>query len=115
MIPILSKIELFGGPTVTAVGTPHIPVAQNRHHAESLETLFYFQPTVSADGDLLATYPILATASQGGKFSASGVGGENDEWVLKNGTDYLLRLTNNDTNSQQIYTNCLIYEQRLAL
>lgn len=110
-----AKIDLYEGPTVTNVGTPHLPICQNRYEPAPLNLLSYVGSTVSADGTLLSSFPIMGAPSQGGKLSVSGVNGENDEWLLKNGTDYLLRLTNEDTADQLIYSSLLVYEQRLAL
>ena len=89
------KVELFEAPTVTGDGTPLAPRNKNRNVADSETTTEVFSgTTVSADGTLL--YTIEETFSGTGSHVQGGDTVFTNEWILKENTDYVFKITNTD-------------------
>lgn len=107
LYPHLNRVLLsFGGgdidilyyeaPTTSAPGTEITEKRNtNRNSSNTASLELYSGPTVTDVGERLGTIWVPPTA--GGIGAQAGVAdvSPNEEWVLKTGTDYLLRITNN--------------------
>lgn len=96
--------DLFEGPTVSVDGTAVSRVNRNRTGTPQASGVLAFTgPTTSADGTSLFK-EIL-----GGQFA----GGEERilEFKLKPGTDYLLRVTNDDASAQDLAVEARWFEE----
>lgn len=102
-----ATIVLYEGADVSSPGTQIIPANRNRFNQRAAETLFYHTPTLNDDGTELDTDFI-----PGGSwpFAGGGVGPFFQEWILKTGTDYLLRLTNTSGSGQPAEVELDCYE-----
>lgn len=98
-------VEFFEGPTVSSNGTLQTPYNNNRNSTNTADTAVYDGPTITADGTLLEAF--LAPTTKG----ALGQDGAN-EWILKAGTVYLLRITNqtNGAGTSEFVINLNWYE-----
>lgn len=86
----------YEAPTVSAVGTPIVTHNPNRQSANTPDLELYAEPTVTDDGEEIFTLWTPPTAVGVGQ-SASGIHGvgQGSEWILAQGTDYFVRMTNN--------------------
>lgn len=87
---------LYEDAVVTSAGTVQVGYSFNRNFANATVGL-YHTPTLSADGTLIHTAQIAGTKQSGGAGQTSGT-----EWVLKQGADYLSRITNVSGQSADI-------------
>ena len=83
-------VDLYEAPTVAANGTPLTALNNNRNSANTHGMLLYGNPTITDDGLLLE--PVLIP---GGKQTGSLGTDASNEWVLKQDTEYFIRVTNN--------------------
>lgn len=88
--------EAFEGATVSATGTALPLQNPNRNSTNTPDLELYAEPTVTDDGTSIFTLWTPPTAAGVGQ-SANGVEGvgQGSEWILKAGTDYIVRMTNN--------------------
>ncbi len=88
-----ARVELYEGATVSSVGTAIPSQRLNRKSAKSTEMLVFHTPTITLDGSRIQTLynggSGAGGAQQGGDVSAH----QDAEWLLKQSTDYLVRLT----------------------
>lgn len=80
--------EMFEGTTVSANGSEYSSVNRNRNSTNEALMKVYSGPTVTADGSIILTSKVGVAKKYGGQ-----VRSEN-EFVLKNNTNYMLRVTN---------------------
>jgi len=96
-----ATISLFEDVTVSADGTPVDAVNHRRlTPILSAETLLFQNPTVTDTGT-----PLIPAISLPGGSSGKNTAGGSDEtlfWVLREGTDYLVQLTNNSTQDESM-------------
>ena len=100
-------IDFFEAPTVTANGTPVAAFNNNRNSVNTPELTIYSAPTVTADGTSLE--PVIAPGTK----QSGALGSESsNEWILKAGTLYLIRITNNTAGAgnSNFTTNMFWYE-----
>lgn len=86
-------VEFFEAPTVTNAGTLQTSRRRNRSNTTTATMAIYANPTVSANGTLLDD-DLLLLVGQGSNV-LSGTASVEDGWVLKENTDYLIKITNN--------------------
>lgn len=86
-------LEYFEGTTVSANGTELTPFNNNRNSLNETTVQVFHTPTVTGDGTQFVDEYIPPTGV-GASPGASG-SDESEEWILKQGTNYLIRLTNN--------------------
>lgn len=89
-----ATVAFYEGATVSANGTTTTPYNRNRNSATAPTLAIYTGPTVTGDGTLLYSGLIGSGRSFGGQVR------EEAEWILKQNTIYLLRITSavNDNN-----------------
>jgi len=87
---------LYEDATVSANGTAHSGENFNRNFSSATLGL-YHAPTVTTTGTLIHTSGIIGTKQSGGAGETSGT-----EWVLKQNSKYLSRLTNNSGGSADL-------------
>ena len=87
-------VEFFEGVTVSANGTA-IPIFnRNRNAATYVDFLAIYQgATTTVTGTRIEVQKV------GSGKSAGGEAGRSDEWILKDNTSYVLRITNNTTSA----------------
>lgn len=102
-------LSIFESPTVTSDGTPLVPINHNRFSSIVSTTLAFSGPTTTADGLDLDTHFL-----PGGSAGAPSQGGTGSliEWVLKDGLDYLFRLTNLAGTAQPVHIQLDWYEPK---
>ena len=88
-----TSIWLYEGPTVTNVGTGLSVVNRNRNSANVDFLTIAHSAAVSATGTELEHSQFGAGKLVGGSINRT------DEWILKNNTTYLVRVTNNTTSA----------------
>jgi hypothetical protein len=106
-------VELFEGPTITLAGTAITPVNHRRIHLVASDMVVQHTPTVGAEGTLLATSYLGGGTGQG-QARAGDILTEQNEWVLKRGTDYLIKLTNGSAAQNIVQINPIWYEEENA-
>jgi len=100
-------IDFYEGTTVSALGTELLSYNANRNSAAIASMLVYSGPTVTTPGTLLE--PVLAAGTR--RTGATGGDGSN-EWILKESTNYMIRITNNTGggSSSRAAANMFWYE-----
>ncbi len=111
----VSIAGLYEQPTVTAPGTPLNVINRNRRaFAPAARALVYGAPTTTADGTILAFGPSFLT----GGTAIGTLSGESEgfnEWVLREGFDYMIRVINSDSaNPQDLSMTLVFYEQKIV-
>lgn len=89
-------LTYYEGTTTSDDGTPAPTQNTNRNSANTAGVVFYANPTVTDDGELLQS--IWAHPTSTGTGNKTGVADVRTgaAWVLKPDTKYLIRITNND-------------------
>jgi len=106
-------VELFEAPTITAAGTAIVPVNHNRLCGIASHTTVTHTPTVTGVGTpLYASY--LGGGTGQGQARSGDVITEQNEWVLKRDTEYLIRLTNGSSAENIVQINPIWYEEGAA-
>lgn len=107
-----SIANVYEGTTVSAEGTEQAVVNQKRSSTKTAKTQIFLSPTIIADGTEIASGVIFA--GEGGK----AIGGSNGqgprsgtEWILKQNTTYLIRLTNKSGQQRNMYSSIGFYER----
>jgi len=90
-----SLVYLYEGPTTSANGTQITSYNRERNSALTAGMSVYYGPTVSATGTQLQVAHL-------GSGRLVGRSGRSEEFVLKNNTKYLLRVTNLTANNNYI-------------
>jgi len=98
-----ATIEFFEGTTVSANGTAIDVFCRNRNYSSGDEIDIYHTPTVTSTGTRL----IIAKSGSGR--SVGGLVGRSDEFILKDNTIYLLRITNDVTTNEWVNVNLDYY------
>jgi len=88
-------IEFFENPTFSAAGTACNVQNHNRLNNNLTSSTVTHSPTVSDPGTLLSSRYVPSPAAQGGQAAGQMVAGEDYEWVLGLGNNYMWRITNN--------------------
>jgi len=88
-------ILFYENTTFSAAGTAITPKNHNRLSTKTSDITMTHTPTITDAGDLLHTKYIPAAGGPGQQAGGLLVPGEDQEWVLGNGVNYLWRLTNN--------------------
>jgi hypothetical protein len=102
----LAQVFLYEGPTVTAAtGTAGAWINFERNGSYTAKTTILLAPTITGVGTLIDTEYFMSIAE--GKSTTSG--GSVEEFVLKNNTKYLYRVTSG-SNGCDIHTNFFMYE-----
>ena len=83
-------IDFYEGTTVSANGTQLTAQNNNRNSANTANLDIYSGPTVLTDGVSLEPVLVPGTKHQGGLGSEG-----SNEWILKQGETYMIRVTNN--------------------
>lgn len=110
----ITILELFEGATRSATGGTITPVNRNRNNATASAVTVNYAVTTTATGTLLRS----VTAGAGGVTARAGgsASGESEEFVLKPGTNYLLRLTNiGSTTATTAYLTGFWYEEGVGV
>jgi hypothetical protein len=97
-------VDFREAPTNTALGSLQTCYNFNRNFSNAT-LLVYHQPTITALGTKLNGDIVAGTKQSGGNDASSGT-----EWVLLQGTDYLLRVTNSSGGSADIGFSMEWYE-----
>ena len=104
----LCQAFLYEGPTVTAAtGADGAWINFERNGVYTAKTTILLAPTITATGTLIDTEYIIQAAAatkQGG-----GSSGFTEEFILKNNTKYLYRVTSGN-NGCDIHSNFFMYE-----
>ena len=99
-----ATVTFYEAATVTANGTELMARNRDRNSSNTAGTKIYVGPTVTAVGTQ------LCRVQQGAGNKAGGSDRAENEWVLKQNTVYLLRITNNTANNNLISTRLIWYE-----
>jgi len=83
-------VDFYEAPIYSATGSSATPFNNNRNSSNTAGLVVYDTPTLTDDGVLLEA--ILIPGSK--QIGALGTEGSN-EWNLKQGEDYMIRITNN--------------------
>ncbi len=93
-------VEMFEAPTLTNDGTQLSCWNNDRKSATTSTMLFYYDPTVSVDGDRILVN-VIGTDGAGASGGAGGVESRSREFILDNDTSYLIKATP-ETNGTRI-------------
>lgn len=104
------KVEFFEEPTITANGTAKTCYNRNRISSNLGTVIIGEDATVSADGNLLFRYGAGSTGSPQSR-SGGSVSGDADEWVLKQDTEYILKITNYPSTATDVFIGLFWYEE----
>lgn len=97
-----STLQIYEGVVTSADGTAMTEANRNRNSSAEATVVVTHSPTIDDVGTLLQTKYCGAT----GKFSADGEDQRNEnEWILKQNTKYLLRLTANAEIKGKLFCN----------
>lgn len=111
-----AELAVFESPTITDVGTALTAHNRNRRaFAPAANCTVTHSPSHSADGNEFLFEPEYGTS---GLFGASTGGGESNgfnERVLREGFDYLFRVTNRAGSAESLWLALVFYEQELKL
>jgi len=91
-----ATIEFFEDTEVSANGTAIDVYCRNRNYSSGDEIDIYHTPTVTTTGTR------LVIAKSGSGRSVGGTLGRSDEFILKDNTNYLLRISNNVTTNEWV-------------
>lgn len=104
-----ATVKLYENPTSSTGGTAVTPRNANRNSTNTSGATVASDPTVNLTGAVVLGNLILGSGrSSGGNSSAE------YEWVLKQNTTYLVHVTNNTANANQINIRCQWYEHTSA-
>ena len=96
----ISTVELYENPTITAAGTALAEQNNDRNSLLNASATCFKDTTVSSDGTMLIEC-VAASGSKGG-----GEIGSRREFILKQGEDYLVKVTPSANNT---ITACTFY------
>ncbi len=99
-----AKVEFYADTAYSANGTEISSFNRDGNVSANATTLVFHTPTITDAGTL------VATAHQGGGQKAGGGDHEASEFILKQGSAYLLRITNATTSDNLIYMKLAWYE-----
>ena len=104
-------IQSYEGATASNDGTPITTFNTNRNSSNTADMVLNSAPTLTGDGSLVHTTWAPPTANGVGQ-SAQGVSNieAGEEWILKPGTKYLIRITNNSGGTIDYRWELLWYE-----
>ena len=106
-----SEFYLFEGTTVSANGTALTPYNNNRVSSNTAEASFYHTPTITGDGTQLY---VDFVPGGSGVFGAGGTAGgpirSGTEVILKQSTNYLVRVTNTSGGAIDLSMGLGFYE-----
>jgi hypothetical protein len=85
-------IEFFEDSTASSLGTEIISARLMRSSLKNIATKIYHSPTITSDGTQLPGDFIQGTTRAGGSGGEASIH-DGAEWILKTGTNYLVRLT----------------------
>jgi len=86
-------VQVYEEPTTTANGTSYTSFNRNRNSSNTSDTVIYDTPTVTSPGTLIRTL-LIPGANQSGS-----AGGISTEIILKQSTDYLVRITSQQNSN----------------
>jgi len=89
------ELSIFEAPTVSANGTAMLVVNRNRNSEETSDLGVFHTPTVTSEGNFLEAVHLGSKNQEGG-------GDKADEFVLRNDTLYLYRVTSFAPSTNQI-------------
>lgn len=99
-----TSIQFYRGTTYTDNGTAIVSFNRNGNSLNTATTLVYHTPTITNAGTL------IGTIQQGDGKKAGGSDRESNEFILKQGTAYLIRITNLTVNNNLIFLKLNWYE-----
>jgi hypothetical protein len=104
----LATVTLYEGPTVTAAtGSAGAWINFERNGTYTAKTTILLAPTITGTGTAIDND--YFTQAAGGVKTGGGVGGQTEEFVLKNNTKYLYRVTSGN-NGCDIHSSFFMYE-----
>ena len=95
---------IYEGATTSANGTSVSVFNRNRNSSNTNTTLVYHTPTVSGTGTMIGRKHI------GGGKALGGTSRGAEEWILKQNTKYLIRITNSTTSDNFMSVEGVFYE-----
>ena len=105
-------IEFYEGATLTAAtGTAVTPSNHNRNSTLTSKVTLLDAPTVTANGTKFAQVYIPGATGTGGTRTGQSAGTSGSEWVLKPNTQYMIKVTNGSSGSNDIQVNFQWYEE----
>lgn len=104
-------LEFFEAPTVTANGTAVTATNLNRNSTTTQHMTTFQSPTISANGTLLKGISIYES---GTNRKDSGGGLISDKFLLKQNTDYLVKITNASGASIDFTASFKFYERNIG-
>lgn len=102
-----AEIHIFEAPTTSADGTTVNPKNKNRYIVEANTFSVFHTPAVSVEGTELINQ-FIAGGSGGLKIGATSE--QRDEWIFKNGVNYLIRIKNVSGQTAKINIVGSVYE-----
>lgn len=99
-----TDIFIYETPTFSGSGTLGTPVALERNGTYSAQLAIYSDPTAGTVGNLIWRGMLTTTKNSGGGINIS-----ENEFILKNNTEYLFRVTSG-ANGNKILTRFVWYE-----
>jgi hypothetical protein len=98
-------VELFEGTTVSANGSTMGVLNTDRNSANTNNMTLFSGPTITDDGSLIEFNFVVGDRKAGGTAESPVL-----EWILKEDTNYLLRVTNNSGGASDFAHNLFWYE-----
>ena len=99
--------QFYENPTLNAAGTAWSTFNANRNSATTAAITAFYDTTTTSDGTLLWTD--RTGADGGGLTRSSGNGSREEELMLKQNEDYILKFTP-DADNAKVIVNCSWYE-----
>lgn len=99
-------VHVYEGATASSPGTPNGISNLNRNSANTPSLVITLAPTITVQGTIIDTRMITGVKKEGG----SGDEGYPHEWILKQGTNYVIRVTNNSGATSDINLTGFFYE-----
>ena len=107
------NIQLIEAPTITDGTTPVTLINRNRVQGNEFDTTAFSDPSAISGGTVIQSQ-FIGGGSGGFGFSATASGGSannDNEFVLAQSTDYLIRVTNNSGDTANILISVFGYEE----
>jgi len=105
-VELEAAVELFENPTSISGGTSIIPRNANRNISDlSVATVIVDPTSIDLTGAVQ-----LGNVVEGSGKSSGGESSAQFEWVLKQNTTYILRVTNQTTSTNEVNIRCMWYE-----
>lgn len=109
----VGRVQMYEGASVSANGTELTPTNRNRSSSNGASFSAYHTPTVDTEGTSLID-AIIPGGGPSASSSGDTIGGDRAEFILKQSTLYLLRLTNISGSAKAASLSVDVYESKTS-